>query len=149
MKAFFLDPGQRELDREFPCKQIKREKVVFPSFGAPLVAGHSCLFIPFSSLFRDGRPSCRTVLMKGFDERGFCFFTNYYSRKGRELVRLFEHLGNSVPWTRADQENRAYIKYRYSSKWPKLVFACLGNTLVCPSLVLELWRLSSWTTGPQ
>lgn len=32
-----------------------------------------------------GRPSIRTVLMKGFDERGFVFFTNYRSRKGREL----------------------------------------------------------------
>jgi pyridoxamine 5'-phosphate oxidase len=33
----------------------------------------------------DGRPSGRTVLLKGVDERGFVFFTNYESRKGREL----------------------------------------------------------------
>jgi pyridoxamine 5'-phosphate oxidase len=33
----------------------------------------------------DGRPSARIVLLKGFDERGFSFFTNYESRKGREL----------------------------------------------------------------
>ena len=33
----------------------------------------------------DGRPSARVVLLKGFDERGFTFFTNYESRKGREL----------------------------------------------------------------
>ncbi len=33
----------------------------------------------------DGRPSTRTVLLKRFDERGFVFFTNYDSRKGREL----------------------------------------------------------------
>jgi pyridoxamine 5'-phosphate oxidase len=32
-----------------------------------------------------GRPSARVVLMKDFDERGFVFFTNYQSRKGREL----------------------------------------------------------------
>jgi len=34
---------------------------------------------------RDGRPSARTVLLKGLDGRGFVFFSNYASRKGREL----------------------------------------------------------------
>ena len=33
----------------------------------------------------DGRPSVRFVLLKGIDERGVRFFTNYRSRKGREL----------------------------------------------------------------
>ena len=35
---------------------------------------------------REGRPSARTVLLKGADARGFIFFTNYESRKGRELA---------------------------------------------------------------
>jgi pyridoxamine 5'-phosphate oxidase len=34
---------------------------------------------------RDGRPSARIVLLKGFDARGFMFFTHYESRKGLEL----------------------------------------------------------------
>lgn len=34
----------------------------------------------------DGQPSARIVLIKGVDERGFVFFTNYTSRKGRELA---------------------------------------------------------------
>jgi pyridoxamine 5'-phosphate oxidase len=34
---------------------------------------------------RDGRPSARVVLLKTLDERGFTFFTNYDSRKGREI----------------------------------------------------------------
>jgi len=34
----------------------------------------------------EGRPSARVVLLKGVDERGFIFFTNYDSRKGREIA---------------------------------------------------------------
>jgi pyridoxamine 5'-phosphate oxidase len=33
----------------------------------------------------EGRPSARIVLLKGFDERGFVFYTNYEGRKGEEL----------------------------------------------------------------
>src|SRR5689334_23763846 len=34
----------------------------------------------------EGRPSARTVLLKGYDERGLVFFTNHASRKGTELA---------------------------------------------------------------
>ena len=50
----------------------------------------------------DGRPSARMVLLKGFDERGFSFFSNYESRKGRELAAnpraalLFHRSGEQV-----------------------------------------------------
>ncbi|WP_457288369.1 pyridoxamine 5'-phosphate oxidase [Pedobacter sp. UYP24] len=33
-----------------------------------------------------GKPSARIVLLKGFDEDGFVFFTNYESKKGKELL---------------------------------------------------------------
>ena len=33
-----------------------------------------------------GRPSARIVLLRGYDERGFCFFSNYTSHKGQELA---------------------------------------------------------------
>ena len=33
-----------------------------------------------------GHPSARIVLLKDVDERGFVFYTNYESRKGRELL---------------------------------------------------------------
>ncbi len=35
---------------------------------------------------RSGRPSARAVLLKGYDARGLVFYTNYDSRKGRELA---------------------------------------------------------------
>ncbi|QJD98485.1 pyridoxamine 5'-phosphate oxidase [Mucilaginibacter robiniae] len=35
----------------------------------------------------DGRPSARILLLKGFDERGFIFYTNYLSRKGKEITK--------------------------------------------------------------
>jgi pyridoxamine 5'-phosphate oxidase len=34
----------------------------------------------------DGRPSARNVLVRGLDERGLAFFTNYESRKGQDLA---------------------------------------------------------------
>lgn len=35
---------------------------------------------------REGRPSCRTLLLKQIDAKGFIFFTNYDSRKGQDLA---------------------------------------------------------------
>jgi pyridoxamine 5'-phosphate oxidase len=45
----------------------------------------------------DGRPSARTVLLKAFDERGLTVFTNYTSRKGRELTAN-PYASLVVPW---------------------------------------------------
>ncbi|MGC5566813.1 pyridoxamine 5'-phosphate oxidase [Streptomyces sp. FR-108] len=45
----------------------------------------------------EGRPSSRTVLLKQYDERGFVFFTNYQSRKARELAEN-PHVSLLFPW---------------------------------------------------
>lgn len=64
-------------------------------------AADSHLFEPnamvVSTATPDGRPSSRTVLLKQFDGRGFVFFTNYASRKGRELAEN-PHVGLLFPW---------------------------------------------------
>ncbi|MCB5178329.1 pyridoxamine 5'-phosphate oxidase [Streptomyces antimicrobicus] len=50
-----------------------------------------------STATADGRPSSRTVLLKQFDHRGFVFFTNYGSRKAREIAEN-PHVALLFPW---------------------------------------------------
>ena len=53
----------------------------------------------------DSRPSSRVVLLKGFDERGFVFYTNYRSRKGRELA-LNPYAALLFHWVELERELR-------------------------------------------
>ena len=39
-----------------------------------------------STATKDGRPSSRIMLLKGYDEKGFVFFTNYESNKGKNIA---------------------------------------------------------------
>nr|XP_020010832.1 pyridoxine-5'-phosphate oxidase isoform X2 [Castor canadensis] len=67
-----------------PMKQFAswfEEAVQCPDIGE---ANAMCL----ATCTRDGRPSARMLLLKGFGKDGFRFFTNYESRKGKELVRV-------------------------------------------------------------
>ena len=50
-----------------------------------------------STVSADGRPSSRMVLLKGVDERGFVFFTNYESRKAAEIAAN-PHVSLLFPW---------------------------------------------------
>jgi pyridoxamine 5'-phosphate oxidase len=50
-----------------------------------------------------GRPSARIVLLKSADERGFAFFTNYESRKGRELAEN-SHAALVLHWAELERE---------------------------------------------
>jgi pyridoxamine 5'-phosphate oxidase len=52
-----------------------------------------------------GRPSVRMVLLRGADERGFVFHTNYASRKGRELVEN-PHAALCFHWPALDEQIR-------------------------------------------
>src|SRR5215216_1026966 len=78
-----------------------------------------------------GRPSVRTVLLKGVDERGFVFFTNYNSRKARELDEtgraslLFYwqsvvrqvRVDGSVEKVSADESDAYFVTRPLESRW--------------------------------
>jgi pyridoxamine 5'-phosphate oxidase len=53
----------------------------------------------------DGKPSVRIVLLKGFDERGFAFFTNYDSEKGRE-IEANPHAALAFYWAQLERQVR-------------------------------------------
>jgi pyridoxamine 5'-phosphate oxidase len=52
-----------------------------------------------------GVPSARTVLLKLFDDRGFCFFTNYNSRKGDEMAAN-PHVAMMFLWHELERQVR-------------------------------------------
>ena len=62
----------------------------------------------------DGKPSARMVLLKGFDQDGFVFFTNYGSQKGRELA---ENPNASLVfyWSALDRQVRVEGRVRKTS----------------------------------
>jgi pyridoxamine 5'-phosphate oxidase len=87
------DSGLRRLRQEYtraglsesdvapdPIEQFRRW------FDETLDAGlHEPNAMTVATATPDGRPSARVVLLKGFDERGFAFYTNYEGRKATEL----------------------------------------------------------------
>ncbi len=58
-----------------------------------------------ASVDTEGRPSARVVLIRGVDERGFAFYTNYRSRKARELDEQ-RHAALCVHWKTLGEQVR-------------------------------------------
>ncbi len=58
-----------------------------------------------ASVAGDGRPSSRAILLKGFDRRGFVFYTNLESRKGREILAN-PHVALHFYWRELDEQIR-------------------------------------------
>lgn len=56
-----------------------------------------------SSVDSEGQPSSRVVLLKALDERGFVFFTNFESRKGREILGN-PRVGLNFFWRKLDRQ---------------------------------------------
>mgnify|MGYP001265994951 CR=1 FL=1 len=97
MRAHYRAEGLAEQDlAATPMEQFSRW---FEE--AARVAAQGGLYEPnamvLSTVSPEGRPSSRTVLLKQYDERGFVFYTNYTSRKGRELAAN-PHAALLFPW---------------------------------------------------
>ena len=74
-------PLRREDLLDDPIEQFRRWLGDAEAAGIPLPNA-----MAVATADAEGRPSVRHVLLRGIDERGFTFFTNYDSRKGRQLA---------------------------------------------------------------
>ena len=83
-----------DIRNDYSLRELSREKVDSDPFTEFRIWMDEALesqvneptAMTLSTVASDGRPSSRMVLLKGYDSGGFLFFTNYNSRKGRELA---------------------------------------------------------------
>ena len=76
---------------DYPLDESALEATPLPLFQRWLAAAEEANLPEFNAMALatasiDGRPSSRMVLLRGLDERGLAFFTNYESRKADELA---------------------------------------------------------------
>jgi pyridoxamine 5'-phosphate oxidase len=88
---------EKDLARD-PFRQF--EKWFAEAQGAKIAEPNAAVL---TTATRDGRPSARTVLLKGLDGRGFVFYSNYESRKGRELDAN-PHAALAFPWIAMERQ---------------------------------------------
>jgi len=69
---------------ELPQDPIERFAALYEQAKQVIPVDPNAMIV--ASVGEDSRPSARVVLLKDFDARGFVFFTNFESRKGRELL---------------------------------------------------------------
>jgi pyridoxamine 5'-phosphate oxidase len=67
-----------------PKDPIARFKELFEEAKAVIPTDPNAMVL--ATVGADGLPSARVVLLKDFDERGFVFYTNQHSRKGKDLL---------------------------------------------------------------
>ncbi|MDR3417827.1 MAG: pyridoxamine 5'-phosphate oxidase [Nevskia sp.] len=82
MPQYELNPPLNEADL-LPDPLAQFERWLADAGGAGLVEPTA---MGLATVSADGRPSLRIVLFKGLYEGGFCFYTNYESRKGEDLA---------------------------------------------------------------
>ncbi|WP_052420309.1 pyridoxamine 5'-phosphate oxidase [Hyalangium minutum] len=69
---------------ELPMDPIEHFAILFEQAKKAIPVDPNAMIV--STVGDDGHPSSRVVLLKDFDARGFVFYTNFESRKGRELL---------------------------------------------------------------
>lgn len=94
-------PLRREDLLDDPIEQFRRWLGDAEAAGIPLPNA-----MAVATADAEGRPSVRHVLLRGIDERGFTFFTNYDSRKGRQIAEN-PHAGLVFLWKALDRQVNA------------------------------------------
>ncbi len=89
--------AEKDLARD-PFRQFEKW---FAEAGAAKIAEPNAMVLATAT--KDGRPSSRTVLLKGVDGRGFVFYSNYESRKGREL-EANPHAALTFSWVAMERQ---------------------------------------------
>lgn len=88
-KSLSSDEASGDSPRPSPLSESSAPADPFELFRAWYATACSAVSEPeamtLATATPDGRPSARMVLLRGVDARGFVFYTNYESRKGREL----------------------------------------------------------------
>src|SRR5579862_4147618 len=79
-----VDPDSLSEESVFknPFEQFK---MWFEEAGARGINEHNAMIL--ATVSKDGQPSARVVLLKGVEDNEFVFYTNYNSRKGKELAK--------------------------------------------------------------
>src|SRR4249920_2294780 len=75
------DLNRGGVDRD-PLKQFQKW---YDEVLAAGVSEQDAISMTLATATKDGPPSARVVLLKSVDDNGFVFYTNYQSRKGKEL----------------------------------------------------------------
>ena len=92
---FEIDPSIASLRNEYKLKTLSEDDVApnaIEQFARWFSEArnshlHEVNSMTLATAAPDGTPSARIVLLKGFDGRGFIFYTNYNSAKGKELLQ--------------------------------------------------------------
>ncbi|MEU6660538.1 pyridoxamine 5'-phosphate oxidase [Streptomyces sp. NPDC046821] len=97
MREHYLPPGDGLREEDVPAQPME----LFERWFNEATRASGILYEPnamvVSTVDEAGRPSSRTVLLKGYDERGFVFYTNYGSRKARDLAANHQ-IALLFPW---------------------------------------------------